>query len=113
MQSICIHCLPLNLPLNFPPYFVLYSPPTECSLALGTLFRLCHSLEMKCITENSPPNHFYVSDSALVVGFEQTAYTVDEVDGYQLVCIVVLSGDVDGREIVLDYKTSSGTASRL
>ena len=57
--------------------------------------------------------HFYVSDSALVVGFEQTAYTVDEVDDYQLVCIVVLSGDVDGREIILDYTTSSGTASRL
>ena len=50
-------------------------------------------------------------DSALVVGFEQTAYTIDEVDGYQLVCIDVLSGDVDGREIVLDYSTTSGTAS--
>ena len=52
-------------------------------------------------------------ESALVVGFQQTAYTIDEVDGYQLVCIQVLSGDVDGREIMLDYSTSSGTACTL
>ena len=51
------------------------------------------------------------AETALRVGLEHTAYTVDEVDGFQLVCIDVLSGDVDGREITLDYSTSSGTAS--
>ncbi|CAI8052154.1 Sodium/calcium exchanger 2 [Geodia barretti] len=50
-------------------------------------------------------------ESALVVGLEETAYTVDEVDSYQLVCVGVLSGDVDGREISLSYSTTSGTAS--
>ena len=53
----------------------------------------------------------YLAETALRVGLEQTAYTVDEVDSFQLVCIDVLSGDVDGREIILDYSTSSGTAS--
>ena len=42
---------------------------------------------------------------------QQTAYTVGEVDDYQLVCFEVLSGDIDGREIVIDYSTASGTAS--
>ena len=55
----------------------------------------------------------FLTDSALVVGFEQSSYRVDEVDSYQMVCIEVLSGDVDGREIVLDYSTASGTASKL
>lgn len=42
---------------------------------------------------------------------QQTAYTVGEVDDYQLACFEVLSGDIDGREIVIDYSTASGTAS--
>ena len=45
------------------------------------------------------------------MGLEHTAYTVDEVDGFQLVCIDVLSGDIDGRDIILHYSTSSGSAS--
>lgn len=36
-----------------------------------------------------------------------------EVDDYQLVCFEILSGDIDGREIVFDYTTASGTASKL
>ena len=40
----------------------------------------------------------------------QTEYTVGEIDDYQLVCFGVLSGDIDSREIVFDYTTSSGTA---
>ena len=47
------------------------------------------------------------------VGFEQTAYLVGEVDGFQLVCIDVLSGELDGREIELDYSTTSGSASKF
>lgn len=49
----------------------------------------------------------------MTVGLQQTAYTVTEVDDYQLVCFEVLSGDVDGRELVFDYSTASGTASKL
>ena len=56
--------------------------------------------------------HTLVAESALVVGLEETAYTVDEVDSYQLVCVGVLSGDVDGREISLSYCTTSGTACK-
>lgn len=49
----------------------------------------------------------------MTVGLQQTAYTVTEVDDYQLVCFEVLSGDVDGRELVFSYSTVSGTASKL
>lgn len=49
----------------------------------------------------------------MTVGIQQTTYTVGEVDEYQLVCFEVLSGDIDGREIVFDYSTTSGTASEL
>ena len=48
---------------------------------------------------------------SVTVGMLQTAYTVGEVDGYQLVCFGVLSGDIDEREIVISYTTVSGTAS--
>ena len=47
----------------------------------------------------------------MTVGFEQSAYTVDEVDSYQLACFAVLSGDIAGRELAFDYTTTSGTAS--
>ena len=47
------------------------------------------------------------------MGLQQTAYTVGEVDGYQLVCFEVLAGDIDGREIVINFSTASGTASKL
>ena len=48
----------------------------------------------------------------VTVGIQQTAYTIGEVDEYQLVCFEVLSGDLDSREIIFDYTTSSGTASK-
>lgn len=41
---------------------------------------------------------------------QQTAYRVDEVDGYQLVCFGILSGDIAGRELTFEYSTTSGTA---
>lgn len=53
------------------------------------------------------PNAAY----SVTVGFEQTAYTVDEVDDYQLVCFKVLSGNLASRELTFDYTTTSGTAS--
>ena len=49
----------------------------------------------------------------MTIGLQQTAYTVTEDDEQQLVCFEVLSGDVNGREFVIDYTTSSGTASKL
>ena len=57
-------------------------------------------------------NYKYAAYS-VTVGFEETAYTVTEVDGYQLACFKVLSGDLAGRELEFDYSTSSGTASKL
>ena len=48
-----------------------------------------------------------------MVGLERRDYRVDEIDSYQLVCVGVLSGDVDGREIMLSYSTASGTACML
>jgi hypothetical protein len=56
-----------------------------------------------CITDNSA--------YSVTIGLQQTAYTVTEVDEQQLVCFEVLSGDVNGREFVIDYTTSSGTAT--
>lgn len=49
---------------------------------------------------------------SVTVGIQQTTYTIGEIDDYQLVCIEVLSGDIDGREIVFDYSTASGSASK-
>ena len=50
---------------------------------------------------------------SVTIGLQQTTYTVSEVDQHQLVCLEVLSGDVDGREFVINYATSSGTAGKL
>ena len=50
---------------------------------------------------------------SVVIGLQQTAYTVTEADEQQLVCFEVLSGHVNGREFVIDYDTISGTASKL
>ena len=46
-----------------------------------------------------------------MIGLQQTSYTVDEVDGTLALCMEVISGDVDGRNIVINYVTSSGTAT--
>ena len=42
---------------------------------------------------------------------QQTAYSVDEVDGTLAVCVEILSGEAKGRNITIDYSTSSGTAT--
>ena len=47
---------------------------------------------------------------SVTVGVQQTAYTVGEVDGYQLVCFELVSGDLARRELTFDYSTTSGTA---
>jgi hypothetical protein len=74
----------------------------------------CFTVELSNATETiDNPNvaTVCITERKLRIGFEKTAYTVSEVDGFQVVCIDVLSGDVDGREIILDYSTSSGSAS--
>ena len=48
----------------------------------------------------------------VTLGLQQTLYEIGEVDGYQLVCLEVLCGDIDNREIVLGYSTASGSAGR-
>ena len=57
--------------------------------------------------------HCCITAYSVTIGLQQTAYTVTEDDEQQLVCFEVLSGDVNGREFVIDYTTSSGTASKL
>ena len=54
--------------------------------------------------------HHFIAARALKIGLEQIAYTVSEVDGFRIVCLTVFAGNIDGREITLDYSTSSGTA---
>ena len=50
---------------------------------------------------------------SVTIGLQQTAYTVTEIDEQQLVCFEVLSGYITGSDIVIDYATISGTASKL
>ena len=84
-----------------------------------------HKVTTVCITDNDGQSLFLVFSSyhsllflmhvaySVTIGLQQTAYTVSEADQHQLVCLKVLSGDVDGREFVINYATSSGTASKL
>ena len=46
----------------------------------------------------------------MTIGLQQTAYSVYETDEYQVVCAEVLSGDIAGRNIMIDYITTSDTA---
>ena len=57
--------------------------------------------------------YYNVAVLPVTVGIQQTAYTVDEVDDYQLVCVEVLAGDIDGREVTVNYLTASGSASMI
>ena len=46
----------------------------------------------------------------MTIGLHETAYSVYETDEYQVVCAEVLSGDIAGRSIDIDYTTESDTA---
>ena len=56
-------------------------------------------------------NNTPIAAHPVTIGLQQTSYTVDEVDGTLALCMEVISGDVDGRSIVINYVTSSGTAT--
>ena len=55
--------------------------------------------------------HFCLTATPVTIGLQQTAYSVYETDEYQVVCAEVLSGDIAGRNIEIDYITTSDTAS--
>lgn len=46
----------------------------------------------------------------VIVGLQQTMYSVRESDGVQLVCTRVKSGSVAGRTIAIHYETADGVA---
>ena len=46
----------------------------------------------------------------MTIGLQETAYSVYETDEYQVVCAEVLSGDIAGQSIDIDYTTESDTA---
>ena len=61
-------------------------------------------------TKPSNSVHFPYIATLVTIGLQKTAYPVDETDEYQVVCAEVLSGDIDGRSIVIGYITTSNTA---
>ena len=46
----------------------------------------------------------------MTIGLQETFYSVYETDEYQVVCAEVLSGDIAGRYIDIEYTTESDTA---
>ena len=48
--------------------------------------------------------------TSVTIGLQMTSYSVYETDEYQVVCAEVLSGDLAGRNINIDYITTSDTA---
>ena len=54
---------------------------------------------------------FLLTATPVTIGLQQTAYSVYETDEYQVVCAEVLSGDIAGRNIKIDFITTSDTAS--
>ena len=48
--------------------------------------------------------------TSVTIGLQMTSYSVYETDEYLVVCAEVLSGDLAGRTINIDYITTSDTA---
>ena len=46
----------------------------------------------------------------MTVGVQQTMYSVTESGGNQVVCVAVLSGRIAGRNVLINYETSDGSA---
>lgn len=53
----------------------------------------------------------FLNAAQTVIGIRQTMYSVRETDSYAAVCIEILSGDANGRNITISYSTSNGTAN--
>ena len=52
----------------------------------------------------------FLAATPVTVGFQQTAYSVHKTYDYQVVCAEVLSGDIAGRIIKIDYRIANETA---
>ena len=51
------------------------------------------------------------SAAPVTIGLEKTVYSVYEPDKYQVVCVKVISGDIAGRNITLNYVAAKETAN--
>ena len=51
--------------------------------------------------------------TSVTIGLQETSYSVYETDEYQVVCAEVLSGDIAGRSIDINYITESDTADGI
>ena len=51
--------------------------------------------------------------TSVTIGLQETSYSVYETDEYQVVCAEVLSGDIAGRSININYITESDTAEGI
>ena len=60
--------------------------------------------------------HFLVytyTVTQVMIGLQQTSYTVMEDDNIVLVCTAVETGSIAGRTITIDYQTSDGGAQGM
>ena len=92
---------PLLLSLDSPS-----APELEPSVSLTMMVSFFHitlHTERNC-------NTFYSAATSVTIGLQETSYSVYETDEYQVVCAEVLSGDIAGRNIVIEYSTESDTA---
>ena len=53
---------------------------------------------------------FLLLATSVTIGLQKTSYSVYETDEYQVVCAEVLSGDIAGRSIDIEYVTTSDAA---
>ena len=53
---------------------------------------------------------FFYAVSDVVIGLQQTTYSITEDDGIVFVCTTVVSGRIAGRTITTDYQTADGDA---
>ena len=53
---------------------------------------------------------FTLKATSVTIGLQKIAYSVYETDEYLVVCTEVLSGNISGQSIDIDYATTSDTA---
>lgn len=51
--------------------------------------------------------------TTVTIGLQKTAYSVYETDEYQVICAAVMSGDIAGRTIAIEYTTDSNSAEGM
>ena len=72
----------------------------SCSILVPLTLLLEHTLSTSAAT-------------SVTIGLQETSYSVYETDEYQVVCAEVLSGDIAGRSININYITESDTAEGI